>query len=351
MLEDNTRQNRVRDDRFNSSFYGVIDLGTHNCRMLIAKADPAGRFRIVDAFSRPVRLGEGLSATGRLSNAAMDRAMDALTVCAERLYSLGVVRVRAIATEACRRAENGMDFLKRVRAEAGLRIQAITSEEEATLTLQGCATLFRPDCDRALLFDIGGGSTEVMWVACDPAKPLRLLDMISIPCGVVDFAERFGSGRVAPETYPLMVGEIDRALAGFAADRDIARGMGDQRVQVIGTSGTMTTLAAVHLGLECYDRLRVDGANIAYGDIRDLSGRLAGLDRQSRAVIPCIGVERADLVVAGCAILEAICSRWTVKWLTVADRGIREGMLLGLMSEDGLSPRAENAGPVQEHVI
>jgi len=340
VLEESKRQFRLMDDRSSVRLYGAIDLGTHNCRMLIAEADQAGRFRIIDAFSRPVRLGEGLSATGRLCGAAMDRALAALAVCARRLTSLGVARVRVIATEACRRAANGAAFLQRVLAETGLPVRVITAREEAVLTLHGCAALLRPDCDRALLFDIGGGSTEVTWVACDPAKPLSVLDTISLPCGVVDFAERFGSGCVAPETYRAMVGVIDRALAAFAADDNIYKSMGEERVHVIGTSGTMTTLAAVHLGLKRYDRVRVDGATIAYGEVRDLSARLAGLDSQDRAAVPCIGVERADLVVAGCAILEAICCRWKVRRLMAADRGIREGMLFGLMSEDGLNARA-----------
>ncbi|MDW8443258.1 MAG: hypothetical protein RML45_02265 [Acetobacteraceae bacterium] len=143
--------------------YAALDLGTNNCRLMIAA--PAGRgFRVVDSFSRMVRLGEGLAASGRLCEAAMERTLEALAVCAEKVARHRVRRLRAIATEACRKAENGPRFLERVRAETGIGFEVIGPREEAELAVESCASLLAGPEPRALLFDIGGGSTELAWI-------------------------------------------------------------------------------------------------------------------------------------------------------------------------------------------
>jgi len=322
-----------------SEVYAAIDLGTNNCRLLIARARGRG-FRVIDAFSRIVRLGEGLAATGALSPEAMDRTLEALKVCVDKMSRRGVTRARSVATEACRRAANGVEFLARVEAETGLRLEIITPREEAELAFRGCAPLLARDPRRAILFDIGGGSTEVGWVAIRPGRGIELLAYRSLPLGVVNLAERHGARAYCEVSYGAMVEEVATALQPLEAQCNIAAEVRHGRVQMLGSSGTVTTLAGIEMQLQRYDRSRVDGAYLDFGSIGSISRRLAAMDCSERAQQPCIGRDRADLVVAGCAILEGICRLWPVGWLRVADRGLREGILFGLMSPgSSISPR------------
>ena len=310
--------------------YGAVDLGTSNCRMLMAK--PAGRdFRVVGSFSRIVRLGEGLAASGRLSDAAIARTVEALKVCAEKMRAHGVRQVRGVATEACRRAGNCAQFLHRVKAETGLALESISPVEEANLTLTGCAPLLDTACPRALVFDIGGGSTELMWIGLAAGRAPRMLGLLSLKHGVVTLAERHGRDAIPAEDYRRIVDGIMAELAAFDAEHGIAREIARGRVQMLGTSGTVTTFGGIYLGLPRYDRSRVDGAFLAFDSVHDISRRLRGMTAAQRATYSCIGSDRADMMVAGCVILEAICHRWPVGRLRVADRGVREGILVDLI--------------------
>lgn len=323
--------------------YAALDLGTNNCRLLIAAPRDHG-FRVVDAFSRIVRLGEGISRSGRLGEAAMARAIEALRICAQKLADRRVARTRLIATEACRAAENGAEFIERARAETGLALEIVSQESEARLAVAGCASLVDPAASGVILFDIGGGSSELVWIDLsgeEGGRRRRMSDRIrrwmSLPVGVVNVSERHGGGRhVTRDGFEAMVGEVAGMLAGFpeveALDRAVAAGA----VHMLGTSGTVTTLAGIHLGLPRYDRRRVDGIWLGGGEVAGLIDALAGMDYEQRVANPCIGRERADLVLAGCAILEAFRRRWPVDRLRVADRGLREGMLVELMAEDGV---------------
>jgi len=318
--------------------YGALDLGTNNCRLLIARRSREG-FKVVDAFSRIVRLGEGLTASGRLSDEAMNRATDALKVCAEKMKRRGVTRARLIATEACRRAENGTEFIERVKRDTGLDLEIVSNEDEAKLAVAGCAPLLDRECSSALVFDIGGGSTELIWVRQQGGggsgdRP-HIEDWTSLPCGVVTLAEGHGGIDISPELYDRMVSEVSERIAPFIARLRVARGTdGEESFHLLGTSGTVTTIAGVHLGLERYDRARVDGIWITPEDVHRVTRDLLALDYQARAAHPCVGRERADLVLAGCAIFEAIALAWPAERLRVADRGLREGILLSLMEAD-----------------
>lgn len=314
--------------------FAALDVGTHNCRMLIAVARRPDRFRIIDAFSRSVRLGQGLEATGRLSEEAMNRTIAALGVCAGRMRLAGVTRARAVATAACRRAANGVEFLDRVAAETGIVLEPIVPEEEAALTVAGCKGLLDPQYPYVLLFDIGGGSTEVVWVKQRPPLAPQVLALASLPFGVVTFAERFGSEGIRPVDYAAMVMQVGARIAALAAHHGIAAAVERGEVQMVGTSGTVTTLAAVHLGLRRYDRDRVDGLVLSFDELASVSRRLSASTPVALATISCIGRERADLMIAGCAILDAICRRFRVGRLTVADRGIREGLLTAMIAAD-----------------
>jgi exopolyphosphatase / guanosine-5'-triphosphate,3'-diphosphate pyrophosphatase len=314
--------------------FAALDLGTNNCRLLIARPIGSG-FRVVDAFSRIVRLGEGLAATGVLSDAAMTRTLDALRICAEKIAARKVAAGRYVATEACRRAANCEAFLAQVDEEVGLEIEIISSREEARLVVAGCAPLLDPRIPNAIVFDIGGGSTEIVWLrlARGPNGRRRphILGALSLPFGVVTLTDRFGGAEVSPATYRLMIAEAMAGLAPFERNHRIRRHVGAGKVQMLGSSGTVTTLAGIHLALPRYIRAQVDGSMLTFDQIAAVSAHLAGLDFDGRAANPCIGRERADLVLSGCAVLDAICATWPVGRLRVADRGVREGILLDLM--------------------
>lgn len=317
-----------------ASVYAAIDLGTHNCRMLVAKPDPLRMFRVIRSFSRPVRLGEGLAASGTLGEAAIERAIGALKTCAESLREAKPRHIRSIATEPCRRAGNAAAFVRRVARETGLALESVSAADEAQLTLVGCRPLLDPRFPWVLLFDIGGGSTEVSWVEQRPGMRARMRGFRSLPYGVVSFAERYGGDRLKEDAYRAIVATIDDMLAPLEAEYGISREIAAGRVQMIGTSGTVTTMGAAYLRLNRYDRARVDGLEVSFDDIAAVSAVLAATDWATRASNPCIGPDRADLVVAGCAILEAICRRWPVGRLRIADRGIREGLLMEMMAAD-----------------
>ena len=313
--------------------YAALDLGTNNCRLLIARRSPDG-FKVVDAYSRIVRLGEGLARTGALSDAAMGRAIDALRICADKMSRRGVSRSRTIATAACRTAENGPGFIERVKRETGLSLEIVSTEDEARLAVAGCAPLLDKSCTSALVFDIGGGSTELIWVRMNggEGRP-SIADWTSLPCGVVTLAERHGGVDVPEDVYARMVGEVSAQLDPFLERVKSAAGQG-VGFHLLGTSGTVTTIAGVHLGLNRYDRTRVDGIWISPSDVGTVTRSLLDMDYESRAAHPCVGQERADLVLAGCAIFEAIARAWPADRLRVADRGLREGILLSLMEAD-----------------
>jgi exopolyphosphatase/guanosine-5'-triphosphate,3'-diphosphate pyrophosphatase len=318
--------------------YAAIDLGTNNCRLLIAR--PSGEnFTVIDAFSRVVRLGEGLAQSGKLSDIAMDRALGALSVCGEKLRRRRVHLARSVATEACRRATNGVAFIERVKQETGIVLDIISAREEARLAVLGCHVLLEPGLGPAMIFDIGGGSTELVLIESTDTVP-RILDWQSVPWGVVSLTESCEIGGVDATTeasrrrhFARMKAIVSDAFSNFAVRVSGAQAQAEANgsLRLLGTSGTVTTLASVHLDLPQYDRRAVDGLIVPTGSMRDISNRLAGMSIEQRRELPCIGRERADLVVAGCAILDAILDVWPAARLGVADRGIREGILRGLI--------------------
>jgi exopolyphosphatase / guanosine-5'-triphosphate,3'-diphosphate pyrophosphatase len=327
--------------------YGALDLGTNNCRLLLARPSRRG-FRVVDAFSRIIRLGEGVSQSGRLSDLAMGRTMEALKVCAGKLQRHSVSRARLVATQACRVAGNGLAFIADVKREFDLDIEILTPELEAHLAVAGCATLIDPAADYVLVFDIGGGSSEIIWL--DMAKLGARHDVLSgkadvddaivawesLPVGVVTLAEHFGGRDVTPASFEAMVDAVTKLLAPFEARHAFRERTKGKSIHFLGTSGTVTTIAGVMLGLERYDRKRVDGIWLKREDIDGVTAQLLAHSYEERIMQPCIGRERADLVLAGCAILDAIIRLWPAERLRVADRGLREGILMRMMIEDGV---------------
>jgi exopolyphosphatase/guanosine-5'-triphosphate,3'-diphosphate pyrophosphatase len=324
--------------------YAALDLGTNNCRLLVAR--PTGdSFRVVDAFSRIIRLGEGLSASGRLSEAAITRAVDALAICRDKMKNRAVTRARLIATEACRAAENGEHFRKRIAEEVGLELEIIDRETEASLAASGCTPLLDPHAEGVILFDIGGGSSELVRLgpprSAGSGPPLAdIQGWISIPIGVVTLAERHGGVTVSRDVYEEMTAEVAAYVDRFAADHGMPSLDG---IHLLGTSGTVTTLAGVHLALKRYERRYIDGYWMTSEQLSDVVERLLDMDYDARVANPCIGSERADLVLAGCAILEAIRRAFPCARLRVADRGLREGMLVQMMRADRVWGRGGNA--------
>ena len=319
--------------------YAALDLGTNNCRLLVAVPTRPGQFRVVDAYSRIVRLGEGLTATGRLGDAPMERAIEALKICADKLSLRRVRSSRLIATEACRAAANGSAFLDRVRDSTGLALEIIDRETEARLAVSGCGSLVEPDTSAVVLFDIGGGSSEIALVDLSQGRTQRLSNHIaawtSLPVGVVSLAERHGGRHVTPETFEAMVADVTLMLDAFDGREALGASMNGAGFHLLGTSGTVTTLAGVHLGLERYDRRKVDGLWMDSVDVVRMTQTLLSWNFEQRVANACIGADRADLVLAGCAILEAIRRVWPSQRLRVADRGLREGILIELMAADG----------------
>lgn len=314
--------------------YAAIDLGTNNCRLLIAKPSSDG-FIVVDAFSRIVRLGEGLAATGRISDAAIDRAIAALSVCADKLRRRHVTLARSVATEACRRASNGAEFIQRVYRETGIALDIISAQEEARLAVLGCHALLEEGNGPALIFDIGGGSTELVLVDshCDGAP--RIVDWVSAPWGVVSLTESELFDHANPTERLAAYGRMRARVAEAFAPLARRLPQGEAGIRLLGTSGTVTTLASLHVDLPRYDRQAIDGLIVPSSSMRAISERLSTMALADRQRLPCIGTERADLVVAGCAILESILDIWPAERLGVADRGIREGILRGLMDRHG----------------
>lgn len=327
--------------------YAALDLGTNNCRLLVARPTRRG-FHVVDAFSRIIRLGEGISTSGQLSDAAMVRTREALKVCAGKMARHNVVGSRLVATEACRTASNGEDFIAGVRRDLGLEIEILTRETEAQLAVSGCASLIDDGSDHALVFDIGGGSSELIWLdlsrrqgnwrrsLADRLEATKcIVAWTSLPVGVVTLTERFGGRHVTPELFEAMVGAVTELLEPFEQQYQFRSLISNGRVHFLGTSGTVTTLAGIQLQLKRYDRNRVDGCWLDAECVRNVTYQLLEQSYEQRVAQPCIGRERADLVLAGCAILEALMRTWPAQRLRVADRGLREGILANLMAADG----------------
>jgi exopolyphosphatase/guanosine-5'-triphosphate,3'-diphosphate pyrophosphatase len=313
--------------------YAALDLGTNNCRLLIAAPSGEG-FRVIDSFSRIIRLGEGIAATGSISEAAIERAIAALSICSDKIRYRRARRLRLIATEACRAAANADSFRARVAAETGIELEVIDRETEATLAVIGCSPLLDPRGCGAMLFDIGGGSTELVRLERTPEEPNappRIKAWTSIPLGVVTLAEQFGGRDVTRQCYARMVTEVAQYVAPFAAEH----GTDLRNMHMLGTSGTVTTIAGVFLNLQRYDRRRIDGIWMNDSDVTVTVEKLLRMSYQERANNNCISVERADLVLAGCAILDAIRDAFPMPRLRVADRGLREGMLVEMMRADG----------------
>jgi exopolyphosphatase/guanosine-5'-triphosphate,3'-diphosphate pyrophosphatase len=315
--------------------YAALDLGTNNCRLLIASPSQAG-FRVLDSFSRIVRLGEGLGNSGQLSSASMDRALSALAACADKLSRRPLRGFDAVATEACRQARNGADFIARVEAEIGIRLRIISGREEAELAMESCAPLLGDGDRRALLFDIGGGSTEIAWIraAAKPGDVPELIGYISLPIGVVTLAERCGTACFTEAGFFAVVDEVAAHLQAFDRLHCIGQEIRAGGVRLMGTSGTVTTLAGVVMALPRYRRPLVDGSTLDCEAADAALGDLFAMGRAALAAHPCVGPDRVDFVLPGCAIYAAIRRIWPTKTLRVADRGLREGILMRMMRAD-----------------
>jgi exopolyphosphatase/guanosine-5'-triphosphate,3'-diphosphate pyrophosphatase len=328
--------------RARAPIFAALDLGTNNCRLLMAAPDGQGGLRVVDGFSRIVRLGEGLAHTGRLSETAMARAYQALIACAQRIEARAPAAVGCVATQACRVASNGRMFLDRVQADLGLKFDIISSEDEARLSVLGCASLLEPEREIAMIVDIGGGSTELSWVKPKEVQAggldTPIIDWRSTPLGVVVVAEDESEPDHDRDAwYEALVSRMANAIREAGGVEHVRAAFEGGRGDIIGTSGTVTSLAGVYLGLPRYQRARVDGMWFDVADCRAVTKRLLHQSREERAANGCIGKDRADLVVIGGAILDAVLRVWPSSRIRVADRGLREGVLMRLVADHPLS--------------
>ncbi len=336
-----THKERRRRGDVKAPAFAAIDLGTHNCRLLIAVPGSGGP-RVIDGFSRIVRLGEGLGSGSCLCEEAISRTVSALRVCAGKLKRHKVLSYRAVATEACRRADNRASFFERVQNVTGLKLEVISAEEEARLTLAGCVPLLQGGAKRGLLFDIGGGSTELTWVSLEENGVPKVIGMTSLPIGVVTMAEEYGQPDCTEAAFNSLAAKVDRLLEPFDAQYGVTERVTAGDALLLGTSGTVTTLGALHLDLPKYDRSLVDGMVLERGRVVDLMHRVSKLNCEERSKMPCIGPERADLMVMGCAILAAVMRRWRMPEIRIADRGVREGLLLAMIGEHDRTKRAQS---------
>jgi len=332
-----TSQKRSRAN----NIYAALDLGTNNCRLLIARGN-SNHFKVIDSYSRVVKLGKGLEATGRLSQESMDAAVEAITLCARKIKSKKVKRWRCVATEACRKADNGAEFLARVKAESGLTMEMISPRVESRLAVMGCINLVDPSKDVALVVDIGGGSTELSWVDIrklrDPKTQFRIhrppiSAWASLPIGVVTLSERIPEHADRETWYADMCNHVREMIDQAGCSTRFTKAFENGKGHLIGTSGTITSLAGIHLKLPFYQRDKVDGLWLRSNDAVAVARNMASRSPESRAQEPCIGEDRAKLLVAGCAITDVLCEMWPSKMIRVADRGLREGILIGLMNE------------------
>lgn len=340
-------------DKPTGGLYAAVDLGTNSCRMLIAR--PRGsQFQVIDSFSKTVHLGAGLEASGRLSRSSMGRTMQALRICQKKIESHGVTRMRLVATEACRRARNAKDFVRQVKRETGLHVEIIPAEEEARLAVISCAPLVNKTTEQLLVVDIGGGSTELVWIdlsavppenrpraimrlhrgfASQPADGARVVDWISVPLGVATLKDQFQDVEDDGARFALMSWFFEEQLASFSPYNAAQPREG---FQIIGTSGTVTTVAASYLGLRRYDRTKVDGLRMTSDQIDSVIREYLTLGPDGRRTDPRIGRDRHTLIMSGAAILQALMRIWPTDRLSVADRGLREGLLYAQMSADGI---------------
>ena len=321
--------------------YAALDLGTNNCRLLVAR--PSGdSFKVIDSYSRVVRLGAGLASTGELSQESMDSAVAALTACAKKLKSRRVKRWRCVATEACRKASNGQEFLDRVKAESGISLEVISPRVEARLAVMGCLNLIDTTKDVALVIDIGGGSTELSWVDIrrlrNPNHKVRvhrppISAWASLPVGVVTLSEMVPEHDDRAVWYEDMKNAVRKAIDDQGCSTRFTNAFKAGKGHLIGTSGTITSLAGIHLKLPYYQRDKVDGITMDSADVINVARDMASKSPQERALEPCIGEDRSRLLVAGCAIVDVLCEGWPSEKIRVADRGLREGMLMGLLQQ------------------
>ena len=323
----------------NSPIFASLDLGTNNCRLLIAQPTSEKHIKVLDTFSKIVRLGEGLSVDNRLTAEAMNRTVEALLTCKRKMDKFDIKSYRFIATEACRKAENTQEFLELVHKRVGIDIEVISNEEEAKLAFLGCSTLLSCNIENALVFDIGGGSTEFMWVKKDNLIQSELLgehkiiDWLSLDQGVMNLSEKFGGTAFTEMYFDELVGYLVKKLREFDKQNKISEFVAKNRVQMLSTSGTLTTLAAIHLKLSHYERSKIDGTAFSTNDLREATAEILAMSPLERFSNTCIGADRSDYIISGCAIFEAICTLWNIPQVTIADRGVREGITISLMQE------------------
>ena len=325
--------------------YAAIDLGTNSCRLVIATPTPSS-FRIVETFSKITRLGEGIINNNELSHTAIRRTINALKVCAGVLEEYApIVKARYVATAACRRAKNCRYFLDLVKKETGLSIETISSQEESRLAVVGCIPLLNRHIKRALVFDIGGGSTEVSLARMSHSGRTIIEGYVSLPYGVVTVSEAFPNHEMTDLAYNTIIERTHKILAEFEQKYHIAEAIASQEIQVLGTSGTVTVLGAVHLNLPRYNRSAVDGLALSAQEVERTISKIKRMGDEGRRKHACIGMQKADLTIAGCAIIEGLLSFWPISEITIADRGIREGILLDLMHAEKQQKRRKHFRP------
>jgi len=298
----------------------AIDLGTNTVRLLVTEADRTAAWRVIDQDQRVTRLGEGLRTSGTLGDQAMARTTTAVVEYVERAARAGATDVLVCATSAVRDADNGAAFVQMLERRTGRPVRVVSGDEEARLTLRGVLYGLPPIAGPLIVFDIGGGSTEFIL-----AEGGALSLAVSLRLGVVSLAERFPfPATVDRDRYAELTNEVRAHLA-----TGLPPAVRQRRADLlVGTAGTVTTLAALDLGLRAYDSRRVQGHRLSRRAIEALGERLGALSMAERAALPCLEPGRADLIIPGLAIVEATLECVGVETLIVSDYGFREGIIV-----------------------
>jgi exopolyphosphatase/guanosine-5'-triphosphate,3'-diphosphate pyrophosphatase len=289
----------------------TIDIGTNTVLLLVAERDGEAGLRPVVERATITRLGEGVDRTHRLAPAAIARTVECIADYGRSVRELGVERVAVVGTSAMRDASGGEEIRAAVRAHVGVDARVISGDEEARLTFRGALSGLTTSDAELAVFDIGGGSTEV--VLGRRVEGRHVISWArSFDVGSVRLTERHGEDRVA----------IQRAVREVFASVPPLPGAGEP----VGIAGTMTTLAAVSMQLVPYDGARVHGHVMTRQELEAVLDRIAALDVESRRGVPGMEPKRADVIVAGAVIAVSLLDRWGATTMRISDRGVRWGL-------------------------
>ena len=296
--------------------FAAIDLGSTNCRLVIVDIIE-DKYKIICSFSEILNLGRNLSFSNEFNDEIIEKTIEIFKIISQKLKYYNVLSYRCVATEACRQSINSDELVKRIHERTNIEIEIIPSKEEARLCLKSCLNHNVNLNDFNLVFDIGGGSTEI--IIFDSIYSNKDFDFLSIPIGVINFSEKVSLFKTEK-----VLGQLEKQMMFFSKKKKIH----NEPISIIGSCGTVTTLCAIHLKLNYYQKSLVDNTLLEIEDLKQTCNFVKRLSSEEKEKHPCIGPQRINLLDNGILILEKILESWPVKRILVSDRGLREGIIL-----------------------